>query len=168
MVFWFACLFFVVSIFVLMCSFTLSWRGQSVRGAMASVYNPSGKLCSSNHRLRILNIAFQCSQLHQPETHKHYGHPDFPTAIARLPNKCTNKASHRSKRSKLANQCTTPDIYMQAFRDGVSPATERFASPLNFNPNMTCYFSMYAEDARFGANCLQREVDRCITGEPCI
>jgi hypothetical protein len=30
--------------------------------------------------------------------------------------------------------------------------TETFASPLNFNPNMTCYFSMYAEDALFGAN----------------
>ena len=29
---------------------------------------------------------------------------------------------------------------------------ERTASPLNFSPNMTCYCSMYAEDALFGAN----------------
>ncbi len=29
---------------------------------------------------------------------------------------------------------------------------ERFASPLKFNPNITCYFSMYTEDALFGAN----------------
>ncbi len=41
---------------------------------------------------------------------------------------------------------------MQAFKDGLSETTERFASPLNFNPNMTCYFSMHAEDALFGAN----------------
>ncbi len=54
--------------------------------------------------------------------------------------------------SKLANLCTTPDRYMQAFRDSLSVTTERFASPLNFNPNMKCYFSMYAEDALFGAN----------------
>ena len=30
--------------------------------------------------------------------------------------------------------------------------TERFASPLNFNPNMACYFSIYAEIALFGTN----------------
>jgi len=121
---------------------------------VANVYNPFGKLCGSitMHRLRILYSAFRHSQLHQPDTHKQYGHLDFPTAIARLLNKYTNKASDGSKESKLANQCTTPDRYMQAFKDGLSVTTERFASPLNFNPNMTCYFSMYAEDALFGAN----------------
>ena len=133
---------------------SMSWKGQCVREIMANVYNPSGKLCSSitMHRLRILHSAFKHSQLHQPETHKHYGHLDFPTAIARLLNRYTNKPTDGSKRGKLANQCTTPDKYMQAFRIGLSVTTERFASPLNFNPNMTCYFSMFAEDALFGAN----------------
>lgn len=41
---------------------------------------------------------------------------------------------------------------MQAFKDGLSMTIERFASPLNFNPIMTCYFSMHAMDALFGAN----------------
>ncbi len=41
---------------------------------------------------------------------------------------------------------------MQAFRDVLSVTTERLASILNFNPNMTCYFGMYIEDALFGAN----------------
>jgi hypothetical protein len=54
--------------------------------------------------------------------------------------------------SKLANQYTTPNRYMQAFRSGSSVTAERFASPLNVYPNMTCYFSMYAEGALFGAN----------------
>ena len=64
----------------------------------------------------------------------------------------TNTTSDGSKKSKLANQCTTPDRHMQACKDSLSVTTERFASPLNFNPNMTCCFSMYAEDALFGAN----------------
>jgi len=133
---------------------SMSWRGQRVRETVANVYNPSDKLCGSitMHRLCILYSAFRHSQLHQPETHKRYGHLDFPTAIARLLNRYTNKPTDGSKRSKLANQCTTPDKYMQALKDGLSVTTERFASPLNFNPNMTCYFSMYAEDALFGAN----------------
>ena len=38
------------------------------------------------------------------------------------------------------------------FKDGLSVTNERLASPLNFNPNMTCYFGLYAEDALFGAN----------------
>ncbi len=136
------------------CVISTSWKCQCIKETVASVYNPSGKLCGSitMHRLRILYDAFRHSQLHQPDTHKEYGHLDFPTAIARLLNRYTNKASDGSKKSKLANQCTTPDRYMQAFRDGLSVTTERFASPLNFNPNMTCYFSMYAEDALFGAN----------------
>jgi len=85
---------------------------------MANVYNPSGKVCGSitMHRLRILYSAFRHSQLHQPDTHKYYGHLDFPTAIARLLNRYTNKPTDGSKRSKLANQCTTPDRYMQALR----------------------------------------------------
>ncbi len=121
---------------------------------MANVYNPSSKSCGSitMHRLCILYSAFRHSQMQRPEIHKHYVHLDFPTAIARLLNRYTNKPPDGSKRSKLANQCTTPDRYMQAFRNGLSVTTESVASPLNFNPNMTYYFSMYAEDALFGAN----------------
>jgi len=63
----------------------MSWKDQCIKETMANVYNPSGKLCGSinMHRLRILYSAFRHSQLHQPDTHKQYGHLDFPTAIAR-------------------------------------------------------------------------------------
>ncbi len=51
---------------------------------------------------------------------------------------------------------------------------ERFASPLNFYPIMTCYFSMYAEDALFNAKfdaysmkwTGASQVDRGSTSEP--
>ena len=41
---------------------------------------------------------------------------------------------------------------MQAFRDKLSMTTKRFASPLSISSDMAGYFSMYAEDAMFGAN----------------
>ena len=109
---------------------SMSWKDQCIKETMANVYNPSGKLYGSitMHRLRILFSAFIHSHLHQPDTHKQYGHLDFPTAIARLLNRYTNKASDGCKNSKLANQCTTPDRYMHAFKDGLSVTTERFAS----------------------------------------
>ena len=77
----------------------MSWRGQSVGGTIANMYNPSGKLCGSitMHRLGILYSAFKCSQLHQLETHNHYGHLDFPIAVARLLNRYTNNATGGSK-----------------------------------------------------------------------
>ena len=117
---------------------SLSWRGQSVRETMANVYIPSGKLCGSitTHHLRILYSTFRSSQVHQPETHKQHSHPDFSTAIARLLNRYTNKATDGSRKNKPANQCTSPDRCMQAFRGGFSVTTERFASPSNVNPNM--------------------------------
>ena len=131
-----------------------SWSDWCIKETMAHVYNSSGKLCGSitMHRLRILYSATKRSQLHQPDIHKHYVHLDFPAAIGRLPDRNANKATDGSHRSKLANQCTTLDRYTQAFRDGLSVTTERVASSLNFIPNRTCYFSMYAEVALFGAN----------------
>ena len=131
---------------------SMSWKDQCLKETTPNVYNPSGKLCRSitAHCLRILYSAFRHSQLHH-HTQKMWS-LGLSNSIARLLNRYTKKTSDGSKKSKLANQCTTPDRYIQAFKRGLSETTERFASPLNFNPNMTCYFSMYAEDALFGAN----------------
>ena len=41
---------------------------------------------------------------------------------------------------------------MQAITAGLGATTERFASPLNFNPEFGSYHSMYSEDKLFGAN----------------
>ena len=41
---------------------------------------------------------------------------------------------------------------MTALNQGLSSTIERFASPLNFNANMSSYYSMYKEDQLFGAN----------------
>src|SRR3569833_2690259 len=54
-------------------------------------------------------------------------------------------------RTKLKNHWATPDNYMKAINKGCMTNTERFASPLNFNPIHKNYFSLYPEDAVFGA-----------------
>ena len=89
---------------------SMSWRGQCVRETMANVYNPSDKLCGSitMHRLRILYSAFNHSQLHQPETHKHCGHLDFPTAIARLLNRYTNKPTEWKQEKQASKPVHNP------------------------------------------------------------
>ena len=51
----------------------------------------------------------------------------------------------------LVKVCLTPTEYMQALIDGLSATTERFASPLNFNPLFESYYSIYLEDKLFGA-----------------
>jgi len=61
------------------------------------------------------------------------------------------KGTRPASRSDMQYACKAK-LKCTSFRNGLSVTTKRFASPLNFNPNMTCYFSMYAEDALFGAN----------------
>ena len=51
-----------------------------------------------------------------------------------------------------ANQWSTPNAFMTAVKAGLCTTTERFASPLNFNPQINCYCSMYKENQLFGAN----------------
>ena len=53
---------------------------------------------------------------------------------------------------KQASKLVHNSRQIQAFRDGLSVTTARFASPLNFNSNMACCFSMHAEDKLFGDN----------------
>ena len=63
------------------------------------------------------------------------------------------KDGHRNGKLKtrLKNHWATPDGFMQALIEGLSLETERFASPMNFNPSMKAYFSLYKEDEVFGA-----------------
>ena len=57
---------------------SMIWKDQYVSETMANVYNPAGKICSSITRhCLILYSSFTHLQLHQPENHREYGHPDF-------------------------------------------------------------------------------------------
>ena len=46
----------------------------------------------------------------------------------------------------------TPDEYMLAFKDGLGAQYERFASPLDFKPEMRQHYSLHDRDKVFGAN----------------
>ena len=49
-----------------------------------------------------------------------------------------------------------PDAYIKAMKEGLHAAaqltTERFASPVNFSPHLTGYYSLQEEDQLLGAN----------------
>ena len=47
---------------------------------------------------------------------------------------------------------STPDVYMRALMDGLGVQCGRFASPLDFHPEMQQYYSMHERDKVFGAN----------------
>ena len=127
--------------------------GGTNSGSVANIYAPTGKLCGyiKLHRLQILHQAYEQTLIEQPALHKQYGNLDFPTAIARLLNRYTNKHGEVGNKTQQQNQCTTPDDYLQAMIKGLGITCERFASPLNFNASCKSYFSMYAEDRLFGS-----------------
>ncbi len=136
-----------------------AWRCQCVSETIASVYTPSGKLCGSiaMHCLCILYSDFRHTQTHQHKQYGHFGHPDFPIAlaVARCMNTHTKKPADGSKGSKLANQCTTPDKCIQAFSNGFRVNGRQlndFPCPPNCNLQVKCYISIYAEVAEFGGN----------------
>ena len=96
-------------------------------------------------RLHILYDAFRQSQTNCPDIHKEHGSPDFETANHHLVSRYTDKRTKQVKRTKPSDHCSIPDGYMKALQIGLSTVTERFASPLNYNPTSRCYFSLYPE-----------------------
>ena len=74
------------------------------------------------------------------------------TSIHHLVSRYADKHTKQVKRTKTSNHCSIPDGYMKALQIGLGTWTERFASPLNYNPTSRCYFSLYPEDRLFAAN----------------
>ena len=94
----------------------------------------------------MLQHAFTESKKNCPEIHQIYNNPTFPEAIARLMTRYADKYCAENKKTVLANQWAAPVEFTRAMHRGLGVATERFASPLDFNPIFSNYYSMYAED----------------------
>ena len=120
---------------------------------LANVYAPSGKLCGTVtfERLQILYHAFTQYRQNQPEVHQQHHSPTFEYAVTCLLNRYSNKHTMENKTTRINNPWATPDEYMKAIVDGLSIATESFASPLDFIVASDSYCSMYSEDRLFGA-----------------
>lgn len=81
-----------------------------------------------------------------------HNNPCFEHAVLKLLIRYKNGHKKGSNETRMTQEWSTPDGFMQAMADGLTLTTERFASPLNFSPHLTSYDSMYEEDEVFGAN----------------
>ena len=103
---------------------------------MACVYDPEGCLVGTltPERLAVLRI-------------KYTGTGHFEQEIAEL----LERYKDGSGSTRINNHWTTPPQVMEALMEANSITRERYASPLNFHPNMANYWSMYEKDKLFGA-----------------
>ena len=72
--------------------------------------------------------------------------------LTRYQDKHSNCKSNHWQRCSWKDQLTTPDAYIHALKLGLGVTSERFASPLSFNPDMETYYSIFDQDRVFGAN----------------
>ena len=123
---------------------------------LAKIYSPAGRFLGkiSVTRLEVLHAAFESSKKTRPHLHNKFEVRSFEEEVARLLHRYKNGYTHYATGSetKISNHWATPDEYMEALITGLALTTERFASPLNFNPKMQSYFSLYPEDQVFGAS----------------
>ena len=122
-------------------------------GPLVNLYSDEGKVVGTitTERLNILSSAFNNMLHSEPELMKTLGATCFEHEVALLINRYKiPKEDDMVKASKLRR--STPDVYMHAFQDGLGVQCERFASPLDINPEMQHYYSLHDRDKVFGAN----------------
>ena len=114
---------------------------------LANLYSPSGAFLDSItvDRLQILRRAFQTTAA---------GLPDFAQQVALLCSRYKDSApkAEDTRRTKMSNHWATPDEVMSCLMGALHLSIERFASPLNFHPGMSTYFTIKQEDSVFGAS----------------
>lgn len=123
------------------------------QGRLAYIYSPAGKTCGTilPARLLLLQTAFEHTKHCNSSLHEKYHNPSFEHAVVSLLSRYNDKGKH-STQSNMQQHWSTPDAYMKAMKEGLQLSTERFASPLNFSPHLTSYYSLQEEDQLFGAN----------------
>src|SRR3569833_3468444 len=118
-----------------------------------NVHDPLGMYVDSiqKDRVQILCDRYIRKQNEKPELIHSLKAHNFEEQLAHLLRRYKDGYKQGKLRTKLKNHWATPDSYMLAINEGCRTNTERFASPLNFNPVHENYFSLYPEDAVFGA-----------------
>ena len=122
-------------------------------GPLVNIYSDDGKVVGTitTERLNILYTAFNNMLNNEPVLMSTLGATCFEHEVALLMNRYKiTKEDDVVKANELRR--STPDVYMQAFKDGLGIQCERFASPLDFNPEMQQYYSLHDRDKVFGAN----------------
>ncbi|KAL3162350.1 hypothetical protein ABBQ32_010033 [Trebouxia sp. C0010 RCD-2024] len=93
-------------------------------------------------RLGIPKAAFHHMQNNEPEILSELGATCFEHEVARLMDRYKTPDAEALLKAQKQRQ-VTPDEYMHAFKVGFGIQCERFASPLDFNPEVQQYYSLH-------------------------
>jgi ribonuclease HI len=123
---------------------------------MACVYDPEGHclgmLTPGRANLLYLNFLHCTQRTHQDHSLQPGTFPE-ELALLLLRYKEGTPIKESSRRVKLSNHWTTPTSIYQCIQEELQPTSkERFASPLNYSPTMTEYWSCHQRDQLFGAH----------------
>jgi len=123
---------------------------------MACVYDPEGHclgmLTPGRANLLYLNFLHCTQSTHQDHSLQPGTFPE-ELALLLLRYKEGTPIKESSRRVKLSNHWTTPTSIYQCIQEELQPTSkERFASPLNYSPTMTEYWSCHQRDQLFGAH----------------
>ena len=132
--------------------------GPTEEGPLVNVYNDEGKQTGiiTEKRLKILYTAYKNTEATAPDVISRLNAGCFKIEVAKLMMRYKDGYNmHKDKHwqtTNLKHHLTTPDAYIDALKAGLNVDCERFASPLDFNPSLKHYYSMYDQDRVFGAN----------------
>ena len=141
---------------VVIRTFHTSIAGTIVETQAACVHLPSGRCVGtvSLDRLRILFNAYSASHKRDTNLRVRFGAKCFQAELALLLLRYKDGARTQgaTRTVKLKHHWAVPAEVMVVLQKYLHLTKERFASPLNFNPDMDEYWSMHERDQLFGAH----------------
>ena len=131
--------------------------GQMWIKTLACIYTPDGKCryTLTPERTAILYQQYCHSTRHKPNVMRKLKAGTFPQELYALMCRYRDGAQikdHKAIRKvQIKNHWATPPEVYEALRQLTDITKERFASPLNYNPTFTMYWSAQKRDQIFGA-----------------
>ena len=131
--------------------------GQMWIKTLACIYTPDGKCryTLTPERTAILYQQYCHSTRHKPNVMRKLKAGTFPQELYALMCRYRDGAQikdHKAIRKvQIKNHWATPPEVYEALRQLTDITKERFASPLNYNPTFTMYWSAHKRDQIFGA-----------------
>lgn len=122
---------------------------------LVNVYNDQGLVigCLTEQRLAILHTEYTKAKATAPGLFTALGDKGFVQEVAKLLHRYPLKNGNNAKDLHGAKRTWSIDSnYMEMFAGGLNVGIERFALPLDFNPQSTTYYSLHEQDRVFGAN----------------
>jgi hypothetical protein len=131
-------------------------KGKDISKELACIYDPNGicRFTLTPERAAILYHQYHQTQQRKPKLMRRLKAGPFAKEVYSLMCRYKDGAllnPENQSKVKLRNHWATPAAIYDAIRENLGVTKERFASPLNYNPRMTQYWSAHQRDQIFGA-----------------